>query len=409
MGADTGDGLARRKGADFSVRFQSNVRKLTKEGLSMIRPEHSWASNSLRDGEFTAEYSAMETTVAVDCPIPIGSQSLPLTVGLCLHRLIHSGLIRRVLQATLNSGTILLHENPSSRRWVKLVRVARDCHEQNAQLTRTSEEHLVLETTRNISAGEELFVWFATDMLFEQAIPFLLPSQILGQEQYSCVVCGTTFSHPNPLKAHIILECSGRFKPAQLNTTSERLSADHGGMSSLHFSRWPETVTIVTNQYQKQLPARGFHDPLPLADPVFPPNVFHLSNNEQSTNFPGIARTLTGTSYVSTSSSGETNAVPRGHCCVYCGKVYSRKYGLKIHVRTHTGYKPLKCKYCLRPFSDPSNLNKHVRLHADTTSPYQCSHCGKVLVRRRDLERHLRSRHGLTSENDVAIATENQN
>lgn len=65
---------------------------------------------------------------------------------------------------------------------------------------------------------------------------------------------------------------------------------------------------------------------------------------------------------------------------------------LSIH-RTHTGYKPLKCKYCMRPFGDPSNLNKHVRLHADGETPYKCELCGKVLVRRRDLERHLKSRH----------------
>ncbi|XP_043591692.1 protein snail [Bombus pyrosoma] len=83
----------------------------------------------------------------------------------------------------------------------------------------------------------------------------------------------------------------------------------------------------------------------------------------------------------------------QGHLCIYCGKVYSRKYGLKIHIRTHTGYKPLKCKFCLRPFGDPSNLNKHVRLHADGETPYRCDLCGKVLVRRRDLERHLKSRH----------------
>lgn len=88
-----------------------------------------------------------------------------------------------------------------------------------------------------------------------------------------------------------------------------------------------------------------------------------------------------------------TSKSRKGHLCIYCGKLYSRKYGLKIHLRTHTGYKPLKCKVCLRPFGDPSNLNKHIRLHAEGDTPYRCEFCGKVLVRRRDLERHIKSRH----------------
>lgn len=87
------------------------------------------------------------------------------------------------------------------------------------------------------------------------------------------------------------------------------------------------------------------------------------------------------------------NKSKKGHLCLCCGKLYSRKYGLKIHMRTHNGYKPLKCKICSRPFGDPSNLNKHVRLHAQGETPYRCEFCGKVLVRRRDLERHVRSRH----------------
>nr|XP_002740058.1 PREDICTED: zinc finger protein 347-like [Saccoglossus kowalevskii] len=93
----------------------------------------------------------------------------------------------------------------------------------------------------------------------------------------------------------------------------------------------------------------------------------------------------------------------KGHLCIYCGKLYSRKYGLKIHLRTHTGYKPLKCKVCLRPFGDPSNLNKHIRLHAEGDTPYRCEYCGKVLVRRRDLDRHVKSRH----PNEASKRTEN--
>ena len=100
-----------------------------------------------------------------------------------------------------------------------------------------------------------------------------------------------------------------------------------------------------------------------------------------------------------------TSKTHKGHLCIYCGKLYSRKYGLKIHLRTHTGYKPLKCKVCQRPFGDPSNLNKHIRLHAEGDTPYRCLYCGKVLVRRRDLERHIKSRHPNATDNDTIEVT----
>lgn len=90
----------------------------------------------------------------------------------------------------------------------------------------------------------------------------------------------------------------------------------------------------------------------------------------------------------------------QGHICIYCGKLYSRKYGLKIHIRTHTGFKPLKCKYCLRPFGDPSNLNKHIRLHVQEKSLYKCHVCNKILVRRRDLLRHMNIKHNVTMAED---------
>lgn len=94
----------------------------------------------------------------------------------------------------------------------------------------------------------------------------------------------------------------------------------------------------------------------------------------------------------------------QGHICIYCGKLYSRKYGLKIHIRTHTGFKPLKCKYCFRPFGDPSNLNKHIRLHVQEKSLYKCHLCSKILVRRRDLLRHMNIKHNITETNADGMA-----
>ncbi|KAL3313254.1 hypothetical protein Ciccas_008146 [Cichlidogyrus casuarinus] len=55
------------------------------------------------------------------------------------------------------------------------------------------------------------------------------------------------------------------------------------------------------------------------------------------------------------------------HKCPFCGRYYSRKYGLRIHIRTHTGFKPLQCRFCNRRFGDPSNLNKHLKLHRSSS------------------------------------------
>jgi len=108
---------------------------------------------------------------------------------------------------------------------------------------------------------------------------------------------------------------------------------------------------------------------------------------------------LDGTQTVELNMADELGKQKKTHVCLFCGKIYNRKYGLKIHLRTHTGYKPLKCKVCLRPFSDPSNLNKHVRLHSQGETPYRCPYCDKILVRKRDLDRHILSRHSSSHAN----------
>ena len=88
----------------------------------------------------------------------------------------------------------------------------------------------------------------------------------------------------------------------------------------------------------------------------------------------------------------------RGFTCDFCGKVYCRKYVLKIHMRTHTGFKPLHCKVCDKSFSDPSNMKKHVKLHETENTVHKCKYCGRNFVRYRGLLNHIKAKHTSPSE-----------
>lgn len=142
------------------------------------------------------------------------------------------------------------------------------------------------------------------------------------------------------------------------------------------------------------------------------PNFDQSGYSEKSMQKNGIDWKITmldGTQTVELNMSDELGKQKKTHVCLFCGKIYNRKYGLKIHLRTHTGYKPLKCKVCSRPFSDPSNLNKHVRLHSQGDTPYRCPYCGKILVRKRDLDRHIMSRHSGKEISDLNLQDSHMN
>lgn len=140
---------------------------------------------------------------------------------------------------------------------------------------------IVVQTCKDVGMGQELKVWLSHDLLSLLEIPFLLPPNILSHQMYRCCQCGTSFSQPNPLKIHIAFDCQGkeRVVEALLPTLSFGDSA-------------AKTASILVNGQSQ----------------------------------------IRGKERVPTKE-------PKTHVCVYCGKLYTRKYGLKIHLRTHTGHK----------------------------------------------------------------------
>nr|XP_022908456.1 zinc finger and SCAN domain-containing protein 20 [Onthophagus taurus] len=363
-------------------------------------------------------------------------------------------------------GTIELEKTSRSSwkddiHWIRALRLSDDCHSYNIQLrlltsTKQStssirsnfQSSLVLQCVRPIEPGQELLLWFSEEILAMLQIVFLTPSNIQGQKKYVCTKCSAMYESPNPLKLHVTLSC-GKHAISWLwsklsNMLPENTSHINHTKQEFNFKLFNNTAgkhenqknaidLTVTNSptssdsrhshlkennlekfkpFIKKPPTNNLQ--IPDQNQFYPQWPMSISYPEDFIPVPFDFAPTTHHQRPEDEAEIETlfstlGKSKQGHICLYCGKCYSRKYGLKIHIRTHTGYKPLKCKYCLRPFGDPSNLNKHVRLHAAGDTPYKCDLCGKVLVRRRDLDRHLKSRHMSDMHPESSATSSNSN
>ena len=74
--------------------------------------------------------------------------------------------------------------------------------------------------------------------------------------------------------------------------------------------------------------------------------------------------------------------------CVECGKVFSCKSSLQLHVdMVHLKLKPFKCQYCEYSCGYKQALQKHIqRVHSDLN---KCDECGKLLSSKYTLQNHV--------------------
>ncbi|KAH8365763.1 hypothetical protein KR093_004191 [Drosophila rubida] len=368
---------------------------------------------SLRPGVYTAQYTPKDT-----CSNGVATAQLLSCMATPTPSDEHAHC--ELLNGELAVSAALLRQ----------IKLSEDIYSFNA-LFELHAGQLRIRLVRDVARDDEIVAWFGEELVLLMSIPFLTPLNIQGNNRYTCHLCHLTFETPHPLKIHLALSCGRSVMDLLWMRLHYALksAARSAATTSIPLSSPPATSTSTSSASPTRTP------PPPAAPSLVAParfSAFRPMSSLPSLSLPLASAQATASATLSYLPSlsmaaplpghpmnaaaqieaivSNMGASKQGHLCIYCGKVYSRKYGLKIHIRTHTGFKPLKCKFCLRPFGDPSNLNKHVRLHLQTQATdsgdvdinvdsdpepgFQCQLCHKSLARARDLQRHMETRHG---------------
>ena len=85
----------------------------------------------------------------------------------------------------------------------------------------------------------------------------------------------------------------------------------------------------------------------------------------------------------------EVHKSERVYTCQYCTKKYKRWEHLLNHLSSHEKDKPYKCHICTATYAQSSGLYRHLQSHKTDVIPYTCAQCGKEFSRRDHLRVHM--------------------
>uniref|UniRef100_H3A223 PR/SET domain 6 n=2 Tax=Latimeria chalumnae TaxID=7897 RepID=H3A223_LATCH len=237
---------------------------------------------------------------------------------------------------------------PSKSSWMRYIRCARHCGEQNLTLVQYR-SCIFYRACVDIPRGTELLVWYNDSYTSFFGIPL------------QCVAQDENLNVPSA-----VMEAMSRQDTLQPFSKTGKVPSI-ALQRSLVFPQTPCTRNFAALDKPGQTES-GF--------------------NQISVKNQRILASPTSTSQLN-------NEFSDWHLwkCGQCFKTFTQRILLQMHVCTQNPDRPYQCGHCSQSFSQPSELRNHVVTHS-SDRPFKCGYCGRAFAGATTLNNHIRTHTG---------------